>query len=117
MTIPSLKKFPYLEIFLHLFQGKTFLPTWSFGQTIQGPLSCRKHRSTNVQFYHRVWIDFCIHFRAGPAQGMKFRGGLVVLGGDNLSPLVKIGLADLPNIGGAKAPPSPHLATALYLQK
>ena len=40
-------------------------------------------------------------------------GGLVVLGGDNVSSLVKIGLADLPNIGGAKAPPSPHLATAL----
>ena len=40
-------------------------------------------------------------------------GGLVVLGGDNVSPLVEIGLADLPNIGGAKAPPSPHLATAL----
>ena len=31
--------------------------------------------------------------------------GLVVLGGDNVSPLVEIGLADLPNIGGAKAPP------------
>ena len=28
-------------------------------------------------------------------------GGLVVLGGDNVSPLVEIGLADLPNIGGA----------------
>ena len=40
-------------------------------------------------------------------------GGLVVLGGDNVSPLVEIGLTDLPNIGGAKAPPSPHLATAL----
>ena len=36
-------------------------------------------------------------------------GGLVVLGGDNVSPLVKIGLADLPNIGGAKAPPAPTL--------
>ena len=42
--------------------------------------------------------------------------GLVVLGGDNVSPLVEIGLADLPNIGGAKAPPSPHLATALSLR-
>ena len=38
-------------------------------------------------------------------------GGLVVLGGDNVSPMVKIGLADLPYIGGALAP---HLATALY---
>ena len=34
-------------------------------------------------------------------------GGLVVMGGDNVSPLVKIGLADLPNIGGAKAPQPP----------
>ena len=36
-------------------------------------------------------------------------GGLVVLGWDNVSPLVEIGLADLPNIGGAKAPPAPTL--------
>ena len=36
-------------------------------------------------------------------------GGLVVLGGDNVSPLVEIGLADLPNIGGAKATPAPTL--------
>ena len=28
-------------------------------------------------------------------------GGLVELGGDNVSPLVEIGLTDLPNIGGA----------------
>ena len=49
-----------------------------------------------------------------PSQGLKFRGrGLVVLGGDNVSPLVEIGLADLPNIGGLN--PSPHLATALLM--
>ena len=34
-------------------------------------------------------------------------GGLVVLGGDNVSPLVEIGLADLPNIGGLKPPQPP----------
>ena len=34
-------------------------------------------------------------------------GGLVVLGGDNVSPLVEIGLADLPNIGGGLKPPQP----------
>ena len=39
--------------------------------------------------------------------------GLVVLGGDNVSPLVEIGLTDLPKTGGAKAPPAPPLATAL----
>ena len=32
-------------------------------------------------------------------------GGLVVLGGDNVSPLVEIGLTDLRKTGGAKAPP------------
>ena len=37
-------------------------------------------------------------------------GGLVVLGGDNVPPLVEIGLTDLPKTGGATAPP---LATAL----
>ena len=36
-------------------------------------------------------------------------GGLVVLDGDNVSPLVEIGLTDLPKTGGAKAPPAPPL--------
>ena len=33
-------------------------------------------------------------------------GGHIVLGGDNVPPLVEIGLTDLPKTGGAKAPPS-----------
>ena len=33
--------------------------------------------------------------------------GPVVIGGDNLSSLVRIGLTDLPNIGGASDPPGP----------
>ena len=41
--------------------------------------------------------------------------GLVVLGGDNVSPLVEIGLAALPNIGGAKAPPAPTLRRPCYM--
>ena len=41
-------------------------------------------------------------------------GGLVVLGGDNVLPLVEIGLTDLPKTEGAEAPPDP-LATALLL--
>ena len=40
-------------------------------------------------------------------------GGLLVLGGDNVSPLVEIGLTDLPKTGGG--PPAPPLATALML--
>ena len=34
-------------------------------------------------------------------------GGLVVLGGDNVPPLVEIGLTDLPKTEGAEAPPAP----------
>ena len=34
-------------------------------------------------------------------------GGHVVLGGDNVPPLVEIGLADLPKSGGARAPGPP----------
>ena len=40
-------------------------------------------------------------------------GGLVVLGVDNVSPLVEIGLTDLPKTRGAIAPPAPPLVTAL----
>ena len=40
-------------------------------------------------------------------------GGLVVLGGDNVSPRVEIGLTDLPKTGGALATPAPPLATVL----
>ena len=44
----------------------------------------------------------------------KNPGGLVVLSGDNVAPLVEIGLTDLPKTGGgAKAPPAPPLATGL----
>ena len=39
-------------------------------------------------------------------------GGLVVLGGDNVSPLVEIGLTDPPKSGGAYAPPAPRLRHA-----
>ncbi len=49
--------------------------------------------------------------RGGPLQGLKLRGGgLVVLGGDNVSPpLVKIGLTDLPKTGGLKPCQPPRL--------
>ena len=36
---------------------------------------------------------------------MKSNGGQVVIGGDNLPSLVRIGLTDLQNIGGASGPP------------
>ena len=41
-------------------------------------------------------------------------GGHVVLGGDNVPPLVGIGLTGLPKTGGAHAAPAPPLATGLY---
>ena len=39
-------------------------------------------------------------------------GGHVALGGDNVPPLVEIGLADLPKSGRAQAPPAPRLRRA-----
>ena len=42
-----------------------------------------------------------VSIKAGPSQGP---GGHVVLGGDNVPPLVEIGLTDLPKTGGAYAP-------------
>ena len=40
-------------------------------------------------------------------------GGHIILGGDNVPPLVEIGLTDLPKSGGAHAPPALLLATGL----
>ena len=40
-------------------------------------------------------------------------GGHIVLGGDNVPPLVEIGLTDLTKSGGARAPLAPPLATGL----
>ena len=42
-------------------------------------------------------------------------GGHIVLGGDNVPPLVEIGLTDLPKSGGARAPPASHLAACLQI--
>ena len=49
----------------------------------------------------------------GPSQGLKIRGGHVILGGDNVPSLVEIGLTTLPKSGGARTPPTPPLATGL----
>jgi hypothetical protein len=53
-----------------------------------------------------IWIK-CIHSRA--VARSKNPGGLVVLSGDNVAPLVEIGLTDLPKTGGS----APTLATGL----
>ena len=39
----------------------------------------------------------------------------VLFGGHNLSPLVEIGLTDLPKSGGAMAPPAPPGTTGLLM--
>ena len=51
-------------------------------------------------------------FRDAPR--VKNPGGQVVLGGDNVSPLVEIGLIDPPKSGGAAAPPASHLVACLH---
>ena len=61
----------------------------------------------NWGFLIRDLPALCIE---GPSQSLKIRG-------DNVPPLVEIGLTDLPKTGwggGAKAPPVPPLETGLY---
>ena len=52
-----------------------------------------------------------LHHRDAPR--VKNPGGQVVLGGDNVSPLVEIGLTDPPKSGGAAAPPASPLVACL----
>ena len=47
----------------------------------------------------------------------KNLGGQVVMGGDNVPPLVEIGLTDPPKSGGAYAPPAPPLGACLLLDQ
>ena len=47
------------------------------------------------------------------APRVKNPGGQVVLGGNNVSPLVDIGLTDPPKSGGAAAPPASQLVACL----
>ena len=53
----------------------------------------------------------------GPLEGIKIRRVPVLFGGHNLSPLVEIGLTDLPKSGGAMAPPAPPGTTSLIYKK
>ena len=55
--------------------------------------------SVSVQFIS-VWFPAENKPYPGMQQGSKIWGGQVVLGGDNVSPLVEIMLTDLPKTGG-----------------
>ena len=46
----------------------------------------------------------------------KNLGGQVVMGGDNVPPLVEIGLTDPPKSGGAAAPPASPFGTCLEMR-
>ena len=59
--------------------------------------------------------DFPCDSSSRDAARVKNPGGQVVLGGDNVSPLVEIGLTDLPKSGEAAAPPAPPLAASLLI--
>ena len=53
------------------------------------------------------------YFQPRHATRVKNPVGQVVLGGDNVSPLVEIGLTDPPKSGGAAAPPASPLVACL----
>ena len=55
----------------------------------------------------------CVYLKFRAVARSENLGGHIVLGGDNVPPLVEIGLTDLPKSGGAQAPPAPPLATGL----
>ena len=57
-----------------------------------------------------------LQYISGPSQGLKIRGGHVILGGENVPPLVEIGLTDLPKSGCAMAHPAHPGTTGLNMQ-
>ena len=78
-----------------------------FGSTFRWDLNC-----IDIAFL-QAFYSLNSHDRA--VARSENPGGLVVLGGDNVFPMVEIGLTDLLKTGGAVAPPAPPLATALGL--
>ena len=59
-------------------------------------------------------MDNIIYYYSRAVARSENLGGHVILGGDNVPPLVEIGLTDLTKSGGgAGAPPAPPLATGL----
>ena len=60
-----------------------------------------------------VCSTFLVFAQTRAVARSEILGGLVVLGGDNVSPLVEIGLTDPPKSGGAAAPSASHLAACL----
>ena len=55
--------------------------------------------------YYLVFIHYMNYFRA--VARSENPGGHIVLGGDNVPPLVEIGLTDLSKSGGGTCPPGP----------
>ena len=77
-----------------------------------------QHFYTNMYDSSHVFTnpEFSICYVSRAVARSENLGGLVVQGGDNVPPLVEIGLTDLPKTGGLKPPPSSPLhATALCL--
>ena len=60
-----------------------------------------------------IWFMFGVKYYSQRAVARSENPeGLVLLGGDNVPPLVEIGLTDLSKYGRAEAPTAPPLATA-----
>ena len=79
----------------------------------------RKSQLYHVLFTYSIkhpgldfWKKSLLHEQYRHAARVKNPGGQVVLGGDNVSHLVEIGLTDPPKFGRAAAPPASHLAAS-----
>ena len=66
-----------------------------------------QHFYTNMYDSSHVFTnpEFSICYVSRAVARSENLGGLVVQGGDNVPPLVEIGLTDLPKTGGLKPPP------------
>ena len=82
------------------------------------------HRNRSLLFYIRVDNETALELDnkklnicSRAVARSENLGGHVLLGGDNVPPLVEIGLTDLPKSGGGTCPPTPPLATGLLLSE
>ena len=99
----------FFSAFLSSFFVATFFKQKVFAFILFG-------RFVQQHFYYNTYIAFSDHFKYSDAGRSKILGLLVVKGGQNLPPLVVIGLTDLQNMGGRGhcLPPSSVITEIIF---
>ena len=87
---------------------------WILNSPLEGERFCEPPKNFALKKSFHVRPTSCDIYVRRSAVGKAENPGVPVLfGGHNLSPLVRIGLTDLPKSGGAMAPPAPPGTTPL----